>query len=124
MVKVRALSVRPAIQPYHLSLKTEDEEEEEAEEPGKEGEDRSVAGPESKTLEESEGDKEVTEADVDTDMEVKGEEIDWEEVIASLAVRKMPTEHSRWQLSEWQRFCPVQLYNGILEYGKVQFACG
>ncbi|KAL5965146.1 Adenylate kinase 9, partial [Taenia solium] len=120
MVKVKALSVRPAIPPYHLSLKAEDEEEEEAEELEKEGGDRSIAEPKPGTLEEPA----ITEAEVDADLEIKGEEIDWDEVISSLAVCKMPTEHSRWQLSEWQRFCPVQLYNGILEYGKAQFACG
>lgn len=65
--------------------------------------------------------------DNDEEAEEEGlpeEGTDFEEVLSSLAVRKMPTEHSRWQLSVWNRLCPVQLYNGILEYGKVAIAVG
>ena len=122
MVKVRALAIRPAIPPYHLIRKSEEEEEEEEagviEEPPLEQE-RQAENDESK-LEEKSPDGAVNEVD----MEEPKDETDWEEAIESLSVCKMPTEHSRWQLSEWQRFCPVQLYNGILEYGKVPFACG
>uniref|UniRef100_A0A915EUU8 Adenylate kinase 9 n=1 Tax=Echinococcus canadensis TaxID=519352 RepID=A0A915EUU8_9CEST len=124
MIKVRALSIRPAIPPYHLSLKNEDKSEEDEEEPEKEEEDRTIAEAEPRTFEKQVGERAISEADVDDGMQPKGEKIDWDAIITTLVVRKMPTEHSRWQMSEWQRFCPVQLYNGILEYGKVEFACG
>lgn len=105
MVKVRALAVRPAIPPYKIVLKREGEEEE------SEGEELVIDEMDTK---EAAGDEEVKAEDNTT----------WEEAVTTLSVTRMPTEHSRWQLSEWLHFCPVQLYNGILEYGKLQFACG
>ncbi|KAM3176027.1 hypothetical protein ACTXT7_007327 [Hymenolepis weldensis] len=112
MVKVRALPVSPAIPPFPLSLKRAGEDDEEYEEEDVENINEEIE----KLLVDNES------------IEVEGtnedENIDWDETIVSLSATKMPTEHSRWHLSEWQNFCPVQLYNGILEHGKVQFACG
>ncbi|KAM7542180.1 hypothetical protein Aperf_G00000005329 [Anoplocephala perfoliata] len=105
MVKVRALAVRPAIPPYAISLGGEEEEEE------YEGEELIT---DEMAAKETTGDEEVKVED----------DTAWEEAVTTLSVTRMPTEHSRWELSEWQHFCPVQLYNGILEYGKLQFACG
>ncbi|VDD78408.1 unnamed protein product [Mesocestoides corti] len=87
MVKIRALSIRPAVAPFTFVSSSGGAGEEEDEE------------------------------NMSTSDEL-------DKIVAKLAVRKMPTKHSPWQLSRWQNFCPVQLYNGILEYGKTTFACG
>ncbi|VDO04588.1 unnamed protein product [Rodentolepis nana] len=106
MVKVRALPLGPAISPFPLSMKIEGEEEQEE----NFGEEDEFLPIENGTTGDADGNDDVN--------------VDWDEVITSLSVTKMPTEHSRWHLSEWQHFCPVQLYDGILEHGKVRFACG
>uniref|UniRef100_A0A0X3NG87 Adenylate kinase 9 n=1 Tax=Schistocephalus solidus TaxID=70667 RepID=A0A0X3NG87_SCHSO len=59
-----------------------------------------------------------------TDEEEVPEDVEYEELIQTLATKRMPTEHARWQISPWQSLCPVQLYNGILENGKAQFSVG
>lgn len=94
MAQLRALCVRPAIPPYHIPYSDQENEDIDNEEL-----ERFMA----EELDEDTADKEA---------------------LTILSTKKMPTEHSRWSLSNCQYFCPVQLFNGTMEYGKPQFVCG
>ena len=50
------------------------------------------------------------------------EDIDTDELMRSLAPKKMVAPRYRWRRSRWLRYCPVAMAEGSLVVGKPEFA--
>ena len=59
---------------------------------------------------------------VDTEDDELPEDIDTDELMRTLAPKKMVAPRFRWRRSRWLRYCPVALAEGNLTPGKPEFA--
>ena len=59
---------------------------------------------------------------VDGDEDELPEDIDTDELMRTLAPKKMVAPRFRWRRSRWLRYCPVALAEGNLTPGKPEFA--
>lgn len=50
------------------------------------------------------------------------EDLDTDEMMRTLAAKKMLAPRYRWHRSRWLRYCPVSLAEGNLVFGKAEFA--
>ncbi|KAL3318559.1 adenylate kinase [Cichlidogyrus casuarinus] len=82
-------------------------------------------------MEQSEGDEDeldgvenVSEHEEEQEDEEIPEDLEDEELFKTLSIKQLPAVSYRWKRSCFGRLCPVNLYNGKMTVGKIEFAVG